>query len=154
MRSLVFLAALGLAGPGVPTQDRPVPTLAESPNIKVLTGLLVPDFVTEMELMVQALGVNCQFCHVPNNFAAETNEHKITARRMIEMTKLINKQFFPDVRGSSSRRQPCDDLFLLALSCCADPCSCLLEEAHRRLPVSSVLPALPRTCGSCHRQPT
>jgi photosynthetic reaction center cytochrome c subunit len=71
------------------------PALAESPTITVLTGLTVPEFEQEMQMMVQALGVNCAFCHVRNNFAAETNEKKVIARRMIEMVKQINSQFFP-----------------------------------------------------------
>ena len=70
--------------------------MAESPTIKVLKGLTVPEFEQEMQMMVQALGVNCAFCHVRNNFPADTNEKKLAARRMLEMTKLINSQFFPD----------------------------------------------------------
>ena len=96
MRASLFLVILALSSPTVVAQDRPTPSPAEGPNIKVLKGLLVPEFVAEMEFMVQALGVNCQFCHVRNNYAAETNDYKITARRMIEMTRLINQQFFPD----------------------------------------------------------
>ena len=81
-------------------QDAPLkPGLAESPTIKILKGLTVPEFEQEMQGFVQALGVNgCNFCHVRNNFPADTNERKVTARRMIEMTKLINQQFFPDPR--------------------------------------------------------
>jgi hypothetical protein len=74
----------------------PKPGMAESPGIKVLTGLTVPEFEQEMQLMVQALGVNCAFCHVRNNFADENNEKKQTSRHMIEMVKLINSKFFPD----------------------------------------------------------
>lgn len=74
----------------------PKPAIAESAGIKVLRGLTVPEFEQEMQMMVQALGVSCQFCHVRNNFASEANEHKITSRRMLEMTKLINLQFFPN----------------------------------------------------------
>jgi Photosynthetic reaction centre cytochrome C subunit len=62
----------------------------------VLTGLTVPEFEQEMQNMVLALGVNCGFCHVRQDFASESNEHKLTSRRMVEMVKLINKQFFPD----------------------------------------------------------
>jgi hypothetical protein len=73
----------------------PKPGMAESATITVLKGLTVPEFEQEMQMMVQALGVNCAFCHVRNNFAAENNEKKVTARRMLEMTKQINSQFFP-----------------------------------------------------------
>jgi photosynthetic reaction center cytochrome c subunit len=92
MLALILLVATALSA-----QDAPLkPAIAESPGIKVLKGLTVPEFEQEMQMMVQALGVNCGFCHVRNNFAAETNEKKLIARRMVEMTKLVNSQFFPD----------------------------------------------------------
>ena len=72
------------------------PGLAEGPNIKVLTGLLVPQFEVEMRHFVQALGVNCGGCHARGNFASEDNPRKATARRMIEMTRRLNQRFFPD----------------------------------------------------------
>lgn len=64
--------------------------------MKVLTGLLAPEFQEEMNHMVQALGVTCGACHVRGNFASDDNAKKLTARRMLEMTRAINKQFFPD----------------------------------------------------------
>ena len=97
MRYPVLAVLLGFYTSSVLAQDAPPkPGMAESPGIKVLTGLTVPEFEQEMQMMVQALGVNCAFCHVRNNFAAENNEKKQTSRRMIEMTKLINSQFFPN----------------------------------------------------------
>jgi hypothetical protein len=74
----------------------PTPTVVESPGVKVLTGLLAPDFQEEMNHMVQATGGSCNTCHVRGNFASEDNPKKIIARRMLEMTRDINKQFFPD----------------------------------------------------------
>lgn len=75
---------------------RPVPGKADSPTIKVLTGLTVPEFESEMQLFVQALGVNCGYCHTRRNFASDENPKKLIARRMIEMVKGVNTQFFPD----------------------------------------------------------
>ena len=46
--------------------------------------------------MGQALGVSCNSCHGRGNFASDDNAKKLTARRMLEMTKAINAQFFPD----------------------------------------------------------
>jgi len=92
----LVLATLATSTALLAQETVPRPGMAESPTIKVLTGLTVPEFEQEMQMMVQALGVNCVFCHVRNNFPAETNEKKVTARRMLEMTKLINSQFFPD----------------------------------------------------------
>lgn len=74
----------------------PTPTVVDSPTVKVLTGLMAPEFQEEMNHMVQALGVTCGTCHVRGNFASDANPKKEIARRMLEMTKGINKQFFPD----------------------------------------------------------
>ena len=74
----------------------PTPTVVDSPAVKVLTGLLAPEFQEVMNHMVQALGVSCGTCHTRGNFASDDNPKKITARRMLEMTKAINNQFFPD----------------------------------------------------------
>ena len=74
----------------------PTPTVVDSPTVKVLTGLLAPEFQEEMNHMVQALGVTCNTCHVRGNFASDDNAKKITARRMLEMTRALNQQFFPD----------------------------------------------------------
>jgi hypothetical protein len=78
--------------------------VVETPGVKVLRGLTVPQFETEMQLMTQALGVSCGFCHTRGSFAAETNPRKPTARRMLEMVRTTNQQFFPDyqtVNGES-----------------------------------------------------
>jgi len=74
----------------------PTPTVVDSPTVKVLTGLLAPEFQEEMNHMVQALGVSCGTCHTRGNFASDDNPKKVAARRMLEMTRAINKQFFPD----------------------------------------------------------
>jgi hypothetical protein len=74
----------------------PTPTVVESPTVTVLTGLLAPQFQEEMNFITQALGANCNTCHVRGNFASEEKPLKQTARRMLEMTKGINQQFFPD----------------------------------------------------------
>jgi len=78
------------------TAQAPTPTVVDSPTVKVLTGLLAPEFQEEMNHMVQALGVTCGTCHVRGNFASDDNPKKIVARRMLEMTRTLNKQFFPD----------------------------------------------------------
>jgi len=75
----------------------PTPTVVDSPTVKVLTGLLAPQFQEEMNLITQALGVTCGTCHAPRgNFASDEKPEKLTARRMLEMTKAINEQNFPD----------------------------------------------------------
>jgi len=81
--------------------QQPAVGLVESPNVKILTGLTVPQFELEMQLMTTALGVGCGYCHARGNFASENNAHKATARKMLEMTRAINQQFFPDYKASS-----------------------------------------------------
>jgi hypothetical protein len=102
MRTRVILLTLALFVTGGNSSffrvsaQAPTPTVVDSPTVKVLTGLLAPEFQEEMNHMVQALGVTCGTCHVRGNFASDDNPKKLTARRMLEMTKALNKQFFPD----------------------------------------------------------
>jgi len=77
-------------------QPPPAPAIVDAPTVKVLTGLTVPEFEAEMQRMTQALGASCGTCHARGNFASETNPRKAVARRMLEMTRAINQQFFPD----------------------------------------------------------
>ena len=95
-RFLSVLAVLLVFAPAPAHAQPPAPAVVDSPNVKVLTGLLAPDFQEEMNFIVQALGVSCNTCHVRQNFASEDNPKKIVARRMLEMTRAINKQFYPD----------------------------------------------------------
>ena len=96
-----LFAVLAFSVPAVASaQDAAHPTIGmvDVPTVKVLRGLTVPEFEAEMQFMNQALGVACQHCHVRNNFASEDNPRKAVARRMLEMTQAINKQFFADYR--------------------------------------------------------
>jgi len=79
-----------------PQSGRPTPAMMDTPGVHILKGLTVPEFQDEMNFMVVALGVNCGYCHVRNNFASDDNPRKATARRMLEMVKAINQQFFAD----------------------------------------------------------
>lgn len=74
----------------------PTPAIVESASVKVLTGLYAQQFQEEMNLVTQALGVTCGTCHIRGNFASDEKPEKLTARRMLEMTKGINNQFFPN----------------------------------------------------------
>jgi hypothetical protein len=72
--------------------------MVDSPTVKVLRGLTVPEFEAEMQAMTQALGLSCGSCHARGNFASDTNPRKLRARTMLEMTRTINQQFFPDYK--------------------------------------------------------
>ena len=90
------LGTLGTLGTSGTLAQAPTPTVVDSPGVKVLTGLLAPQFQEEMNFITQALGVTCGTCHVRGNFASDEKPEKLTARRMLEMTKGVNTQFFPD----------------------------------------------------------
>jgi len=93
-----LLAALTALAPVHARAQAPTPTVVESPNVKVLTGLMAPVFQDEMNHIVEGLGVTCGTCHVRGNFASEEKPEKLTARRMLEMTKALNAEFFPDYK--------------------------------------------------------
>ena len=93
---LLAFSALFLMPFEVLKAQAPTPSVVESPNVKVLTGLYAQQFQEEMNLIVQALGVSCNTCHVRGNFASEEKPIKLKARQMLEMTKALNKQYFPD----------------------------------------------------------
>lgn len=96
IRGALVVAGLAMGAAAAQAQQQPPmqPGPAEGPKITALTGLSVPQFETEMRHFVQALGVNCGGCHARGNFASEDNPRKAVARRMIEMTKALNKQAF------------------------------------------------------------
>ena len=91
--SLVFFASAAVFA-----QQPPAPATVDSPSVLVLTGLTVREFEAEMQLMTQSLGLSCGSCHARGNFASDANPRKLAARRMLEMTKAINKQYFPDYK--------------------------------------------------------
>lgn len=65
-------------------------------NVKVLTELSGEPLRAEMRRLSAALGVKCDHCHVQGNFASDEKSPKRTARRMIEMTRALNAQYFPN----------------------------------------------------------
>jgi hypothetical protein len=92
----LLVGTLGMSGTIRTLAQAPTPTVVESPYVKVLTVLFAQQFQEEMNFMVQALGVSCNTCHARGNFASEEKPEKLKARQMLEMTRAINKQFFPD----------------------------------------------------------
>ena len=98
----VVAGCLSILWLDVADAQTPTPTVVESPNVKVLTGLTAPVFQDEMNHIVEALGVTCGTCHVRGNFASEDNPLKVAARRMLELTRTINKAYFPDYRPKES----------------------------------------------------
>ena len=71
-------------------------------NVKVLGSLSVGDFTRLMVSMSSWVAPNegCTYCHNPANFAEDSKYTKVVARRMVEMTRHINKDWQPHVSAT------------------------------------------------------
>lgn len=63
-------------------------------QLTVLQDMPADQMGKVMNLMSEALGVRCSYCHDSNNFAAEGNRFKDTAREMLQMTFELNEKHF------------------------------------------------------------
>ena len=65
-------------------------------NIKVLNDMPADQLGKVMNIMSASLGVDCKMCHVSNDkdFEKDGIHHKDIARKMIQMTFDLNKNFF------------------------------------------------------------
>ena len=90
-----FLFALAFFVPRGQMQTKQVETAGQKfKNIKVLNDMPADQLGKVMNLMSASLGVNCNYCHVENDFAKDGKEEKESARQMITMTLGLNKNFF------------------------------------------------------------
>ncbi|MCU1264392.1 MAG: hypothetical protein JWM21_710 [Acidobacteria bacterium] len=64
-------------------------------NLKVLKVTTREDVEQIMRTFTAGLGVQCNYCHVQDTFAADDNPKKEIARRMIRLIQKINDDF-PD----------------------------------------------------------
>lgn len=63
-------------------------------NLKVLNQIPANQLFPTMHLVAHSLGVRCEFCHVPGNFASDAKPHKRRARQMMRMVEAINRNNF------------------------------------------------------------
>jgi photosynthetic reaction center cytochrome c subunit len=63
-------------------------------NIQVLKDIPSDQLLPAMRYITAALGVRCDFCHVPKNFESDDKPEKATARKMMQMMFAINKDNF------------------------------------------------------------
>ena len=63
-------------------------------NITELKGTPADQLLPAMQFIAASLGVNCEFCHVQGKMEADDNNAKKTARAMIAMQNMINKNAF------------------------------------------------------------
>jgi hypothetical protein len=68
-------------------------------NIQVLKGMPSDQLGDTMQFIATSLGVRCDFCHVPQQFDSDNNEHKLIARRMIQMQMDLNSHHLADLGG-------------------------------------------------------
>jgi hypothetical protein len=67
-----------------------VTAVAMYPIAAVAQGQAGNDPLLDMPVIARALGVNCNYCHVPGDFTSDANPKKAVARKMIAMTRDIN----------------------------------------------------------------
>jgi hypothetical protein len=84
-----------------PQQGAPAEKTADQArkNVQVLKGLPDAQLIPVMNYMSASLGVSCAFCHVNAGgdkweFEKDDKPEKAAARRMIQMTMDLNKQYF------------------------------------------------------------
>jgi hypothetical protein len=84
-------------------------------NIQVMKGVPAPRLMGVMTLFTKWLGVECNYCHVPNEFEKDDKPAKTTARKMLNMVHQINEANFPDNRvvscGMCHRGKPKPEAF-------------------------------------------
>ncbi|MES1147222.1 MAG: c-type cytochrome [bacterium] len=99
-RPLIFTASLALLGSSLAftsphvKQDPEANAETQYKNITSFKGQKAKEVIPAMHFMSSALGQQCSFCHVENDFASEKKPEKATAREMIAMTKGINERDF------------------------------------------------------------
>ena len=63
-------------------------------NVQILKDLPASQFIDAMRSFSMSLGVDCEYCHVQNNFASDDKPAKGMARKMLTMTHSINDSTF------------------------------------------------------------
>src|SRR5258708_738890 len=96
----LILLVLAASLPAQQAGGRGAAPAAAFKNLKLLAPNSDIPFL--MQSFNEALGVQCTYCHVQGDFAADTNPKKDTARKMIAMGRIIDTSFpsgagvFPD----------------------------------------------------------
>jgi photosynthetic reaction center cytochrome c subunit len=99
MRTFVYAAVVSVAAAGLPhiLQGQTAETKTAEQvykNIQELKGTPADQLMPAMQFISAALGVECSFCHVQGNFAADDKRPKKTAREMMAMQASINQNSF------------------------------------------------------------
>ncbi len=89
-----FSFAQEAAHPRHEMPDRNKPAGEAFKNVQLLKEMPAGQFFDAMKGISASLGVQCNFCHVQNDFASDDKPEKKTARNMITMVRGINQQYF------------------------------------------------------------
>jgi photosynthetic reaction center cytochrome c subunit len=92
--STFALFALAFLAPKSEMQTKTETAGQKFKNIKVLNDMPADQMGKVMNLFSASLGVNCNFCHVGEDFAKDDKKAKEDAREMIKMTFALNKDHF------------------------------------------------------------
>ncbi len=100
--TFVLLATAGSRAQSTPTKAPSEDTAAKTPklaeeeykNIQALKGVPADQVVPSMQFIAASLGVECEYCHVARAFEKDDKKPKVTARKMIGMMMVINKENF------------------------------------------------------------
>src|SRR5262245_27029652 len=105
--AMLFVAALLLAGVsrlgGQNAAATPATDVAKTAeqvfkNIQVMKGTPADQLQPAMQFISNSLGVECEYCHVRDQFDKDDKKAKQTARSMIQMQMAINRDHFKGER--------------------------------------------------------
>jgi len=86
------------AAGGSPDQDASKTAAQAFKNVQVLKDVPANQLIPGMQFIAASLGVECEYCHVENQFQSDDKKPKNTAREMIKMMMAINQENFDGKR--------------------------------------------------------
>jgi hypothetical protein len=91
----IIFAALVFTQNKQQAQTKQVETAGQKfKNIKVLNDMPAEQMGKVMNVIAASLGVNCNFCHIIDDFSKDVKPEKDIAREMMQMTFALNKNYF------------------------------------------------------------
>lgn len=77
-------------------------------NLKVLAADTSSEQLrATMRGFTTSLGVQCNFCHMPRDFASDANPHKETARGMLRLVQRLNGSELKEIPGLENAKVTC-----------------------------------------------
>jgi hypothetical protein len=105
--TVTVLGAQSAPAPAKPTEPKPTEPKPADPkpaelkpaepgfkNLQVLKDVAPDQLLPTMQFVAASLGVDCQFCHVKDEFEKDDKKSKQIARQMMQMQMAINKENF------------------------------------------------------------